>query len=358
MRPRELLAESWRNIASGASRPLALASLLVVILLVGVAFAMVQAANATSTYRSYLTGGAATTIVVAPGGIDAGRCAALAKVDGVTGAFALRQLPEEAVLAVLPSFGQPQLELVGDIVGMLGGSPSSAPGVFLSEQLAGQLGAHAGDPLPLRDGETRVSGVFAYPADGRQQFLADVVVVPVSATAQPFDQCWVTVWPPRDEFRSLLSTVLASTGQDAGAAEFQSLNPSLGTPRTLDELIDESRAQLLQLGAICAAAILGFAWVRTRRLDLAMALHLGQSRGAMTVQVLLEATVVAVITTLVVLVPTIIMLSLRTPPEDFAPLAADTALAALATVACVGVGALVGAATIRERSLSDWAKDR
>jgi hypothetical protein len=78
VRPRELIAESWRNIASGASRPLALASLLIVILLAGVAFAMGQAANATSTYRSYLTGGAATTIVIAPGGINAGRCAAVA----------------------------------------------------------------------------------------------------------------------------------------------------------------------------------------------------------------------------------------------------------------------------------------
>lgn len=356
VRWREIAREAWRNTATGTSRPLVLGAILTIVLGVGVAFAAHQTTAAIETYDSYLERGSATTVIRSPNGIDPQRCAALNEVAGVRGAVALRQDPDGVTLAALPSFEQPRIAAVGDVSAMLGSPPAMMPGVLLSEEMSTRLGLAPGESLALSAGKTTLAGTFAYPDDGRIPLFATAVVEPLPRGDAPFDQCWVTVWPPRDDYRSLLtSSIIPIEGQ---SPETQLLNHSLGEPRPLSVLVADSSAGWMQAGGALLAFFLGGAWVRSRRVELALALHLGQPRHALYAQVVGEATLVAWTVAPATFVLTVIMVAPRLPGPELASVVLGAAATALGIVAALSAGVLTGLLFVHEAKISDWAKDR
>jgi len=323
---------------------------------VGVIFATSQVIIAIQRFDTYLAGGAATTVVRAPGAIDAQRCAALGDTAGVRGSVALREEPAGAVLDVLPSITQPRFSAAGDLPRTLGSDPVARPGVMVSEEFAQRLGLAPGDEISLKDGATLLAGTYRYPDDGRLPLLASAVIVPVPAGATPFDQCWVTVWPPREDFRSMLTSVLIAS--DAAQTETQLLGSTLGAPQTLASLISASPAVWLQAGAAAVALILGVVWVRTRRVELALALHLGQSRAALHTQSVLEAALVGIPVAAAGLALTTTLIAAQVNPTHAPAAALGATATTVAILAALLSGVLIGAQSVRASKISDWAKDR
>lgn len=357
MRTRDIATEAWRNIASGASRPLLLFSLFALTLLLGVSFSAQLTASAMQRYATYDTSGAATTVIQAPASIDARRCTALDRVQGVTAAAALRQLPSEIRLAALPRFGQPQIEVFGDLFGLLGGKNTGTSGVFLSEGFASQLGLHAGDPLALTDTTTRLAGVFEFPEDGRLQLLANAVVSPTPDATAPFDECWVRVWPPNAQLTSLFDSVVLS-GTQSAAAEFKLLNGTLGDPQSLSDLLADSHVAAIEAAGAGGALLLGFVVIRIRRLDLAVALHVGQSRMAQLAQILIEVAPIGLAAAVMVGVGTVAGVSVLVPEVGVVSIAHGAVVTGSALLGCLLAGVVVSHATIRAAKFGDWAKDR
>jgi hypothetical protein len=353
----EVFLEAGRNVASGASRPLFLLTGFMLMLLLGLTLGAQLTANAMLTYASYNVNGASTTVIRALGGVDPRACARLSTLRGVTGAVAMRQRGSEVRVAVLPRFGQPDIEVFGDLFGVLGGEASGVPGILLSRPFADQLGLRAGSPFALTDGASRVAGVFNYPDDGRQQVLANAVVVPTPNPEGAFDECWVTVWPPDPRLAALHTSVLLGQGQ-SGGVEFQLLNGTLGEPKPLLQLFEESHVQTVKLAGVVGSLLLGFVWLLTRRLDLAVALHVGQSRCAQVGQVLSEALSVALIAASAVVVGTLLVVGRGLSMGDFAILAVSTVARAVAALGGLVAGILMAHLTVHATKFGDWAKDR
>ncbi len=333
-----------------------LAGLLVLVLALGVTGVAQQTAMAIDRYNAFLSSGAATTVIRSPGGVDAERCDWLNGVAGVVGAAALRERPEGITLAALPSFAQPRIQAVGDVLAVLGSTSATGPGVLLSESLAMKLGIEPGDVLALDPGETVLSGVFPYPDDGRLPLLASAVVEPIPSSGERFDQCWVTLWPPSEKHRSLpLTAVIPIEGQ---SIETQLLNQSLGEPRSLDALVAASPAGWMRATAVLLAILLGTVWVRSRRVELALALHLGQSRAALNAQTLAELVVVIGAIIPAAFVATAVALASRLGSDHLAGVVLGAGATSLAIVAALAAGVLIGLAFVHEGKMSDWARDR
>lgn len=353
---RELLREAWRNTASGTSRPITLMALLALALGIGVGFAGHQQASAVEQYNLYLSGGAATTIVRSSSGIDAARCAMLGEISGIQGAVALREVPGGLTLAAMPSFSQAHFHAVGDVISVLGGQRSATPGVLLSAPMAERLGLTPGDALALTERKTVLAGVFAYPEDRRLPLLSTAIVEPVARAEIAFDQCWVTIWPPREEYRALLDTAVTAAGSQS--VEIMQLNSALGIPRSLDTLVERANVRWLQAGAVVLALVIGAVWVRSRRVELALARHLGQSRGAQHAQVLTEAALVACVVALAAVVGTAIALSLRLDSDWLVALTTESTATAVAVLLALTAGILLALTSVHPSRISDWAKDR
>lgn len=357
MRLSEVLREAWRNIASGASGPLWLASAFAIAMVAGVVLPALVMSDVSRSYRGMLESGSATTIVRAIEGIDARACVALGDVTGVVGAAAIRHETSGLSVAALPRFEQTHIEVAGDLVAVLGGRRAAGSGVYVSSVFAEQLGVVAGDDLALTAGNARIAGVFEYPDDGRHPVLGSAIVVPVPADDRVFTECWVTVWPPDQRHSSLFLTVLRGESPSQ-PAEIQILNGTAGHPRALSTLIEESPVDLLEGGAVSVSALLGAVWLRTRRTDLALRMHLGQGRLAQCLQSCVEAAIpVTVVGAFGVVIGYLVSIRIL-PPEDSAWIAGVGAATAGAAVVAVLAGVCVASLTIRDRRLGDWSRER
>lgn len=355
-----------------------------------------------ATYRE---SGAAVLTLAAPGGIDGERCRALAQTDGVTASAALRAREQPLIAAALPDAPLPAYDVTGDIARLLGGgvggraeslgagTPGAVAGVGphgasggaadaigaavpsdVADELLGRLGPSApaqpnadratGAPsnplgsIATAEGPLLVGSVYAYPADGRRPGFGWAALIPAVDTSAPFDECWISAWPQSDDTRSLLLTALRP-GADAGddRPELGQLNASLGLRFDGAERFSARLTAWAPLTATILAALLAGTAVWTRRLQIASDLHAGVRRRDVIVILLVETLAWAAAGAL---------LTLGAAALLAAPIGGRDGLALIAgavpTVLGMPVGALVGAAvvaaSIRERHLFRYFKDR
>ena len=76
-----------------------------------------------------------------------------------------------------------------------GNAKADVSGVWVPRDVAKDFRLAVGSALRTREGTTRVAGVFDWPNDGRDTRFAYAFIVPVSASASTFDECWVKRWP-------------------------------------------------------------------------------------------------------------------------------------------------------------------
>ena len=374
MRPQAVLREATRDVSTGTSK--FLLYFLVYLALLGLltAHEVTSVSAAIDSAQKFQQAGANVRIVSSAGRVDGAACVALADNYDVSAA-AVRQLPGQFRAATMRSVPLPQYVATPDIEnvlgverwgagdGALGGTGGavgahgeSDTGVFVGSQVLDQFGEGlrtlAGDPEELT-----IAGVYPYPDDGRTPGYGFAVVIPEQTSSEPYDECWVKSWPELPEVNGLLhSVVIPSEKSDAASPDLSQLNTTLG--RTFDgaAMFNNRMSRFDTYVALLTGATIGFFAVRSRRLELASALHAGVGRGSLTLTQLLQQCVWIALASGVTFAATAVFASYY--PDD-----AGSLLGIAARVIGLGaVGALAGvvgaAVTIRERALFVYFKQR
>ncbi|WP_288921777.1 ABC transporter permease [uncultured Bifidobacterium sp.] len=381
---RAIWREACRNLLTGPSRTVALTLVLAACMIGAITVDWLQIRNLESNAAAWVSAGASTYVITAPGHIDGQTCSRLQAVDGVLAAGAFRSVDTRTVLAAFPSTGVPTYQTTPNAVTVFDiasnglradGASSSARGlgdgmgIVLSREAADLIGADAGDRLALADGrQTTVTAVYDYPDDGRASGYGYAALEPVPENGM-FDSCMVAAWPIPDDLDALLRYTVGDVEPSAAAdvnesdssqsvdATISQLNATLGTvPPSASSFRHRLTGMAFIVVTVVALLAAGAsAW--SRRVELASALHAGYRRIALITQLTMETTAICCAG---------MMLSL--PLAAYAVTASQTgdrlamAVALARIVVAVDAGALAGtmlvAAGVRERLLFRFFKER
>lgn len=354
-----LARETWRDMTSGTAW-IGIWTLLAALLLGGGISLDVQViareARAAADYQASL---ASVRVVESNQAIDGATCRALAELDGVKGAIAIRKAPEPLSPAAMPSASLQTWEYTGGIEGVfdMTSHDPAASGIILAEQVASALGLVAGDEAALKSGaSTPVKGVYAWDEnDGRRTGYAYSALVPVPARGR-FDACWVRLWPLNPAVDSLMRLAVIP-GDEHQQVDTYSVNASLGAAfdgpgRYAGRITAPIAWILFGLGLGIGALS-----VRRRRLELASDLHAGVSRTDLVAKVELHTAVIALFAA-ILSVPVLTGMILRVPEADRPALWAHAGLLGLVGASGLLLGALLVALALREKKLFDYFKTR
>ena len=355
---REVAREAWRDIASGAAWAVTGAVVLAVLLGGVVGLRSAAVAKDVRAAAVFVTSGAATTVQRAERRIDGRVCDALADTEGVVASGALRRLEVGTVPAALPGSAVPTYEVTAGLLGVLGVTGrTGAAGVVVSSSVHDALGLDPGDPLVTTDGRgTEVAAVYDHPDDGRDPDLEYALLAPTVDDGKPFDACWVTVWPQRDDTPALLRrAVLPGTGaDDEDRPTVGQLNPRLGAVF----VPAASGSATIPFGAAALTGLtVGGAAVARRRLALASDLHVGVPRSAQVLGVVLQHLVWGAVGALVAAGVAVVLVR-GLPAGDAVPIVLEAAATSVLGLVAVLVGGAVAAVAVRERSLHRYFRSR
>lgn len=358
MRPASLLSECARNIGSGTTRAMLGLLMLTSSLLAALTMDGLEARSIMLDQRQMLNSGAATVTVAAPGGIDPERCASLNDVSGVHGAFAFRAAQARLNIAALPDSSVPLYDTVGNPLGVLGGTSTHPTGILLASQLAHLLSLAPSETLALIGPEpsTGLAGTFTYPEDGRDSQLAAAALQPSPPQGQ-FDSCWFTIWPPNPTLERLSASVLV-TGVDTGTVTTGQLNQTLGLPTDTNAVLAQRPTRFLPAVAAILAALITFTLVRTRRVEFAIARHLGQTRRDQSIQILIETSAWALTSTALTAALLSHTLSPSLTRDELTWVLTSTGTVLAGCMLATLTGALTAALTITERRMNTWPRDK
>lgn len=381
---RAIWREACRNLLTGTSRTVALTLVLAACMIGAITVDWLQIRNLESNAAAWVSAGASTYVITAPGHIDGQTCSRLQAVDGVLAAGAFRSVDTRTVLAAFPSTGVPTYQTTPNAVTVFDiasnglhadGASSSARGlgdgmgIVLSREAADLIGADVGDRLALADGrQTTVTAVYDYPDDGRASGYGYAALEPVPENGM-FDSCMVAAWPIPDDFDALLRYTVGDAEPSAAAdvnesdssqsvdATISQLNATLGTvPPSASSFRHRSTGMAFVVVTVVALLAAGAsAW--SRRVELASALHAGYRHVTLIAQLTMETAAICGAGTMMALPLAAYAVTTSQPGDRLAM------VAALARIAVsVDIGALVGiilvAAGVRERLLFRFFKER
>ena len=381
---RAIWREACRNLLTGTSRTVALTLVLAACMIGAITVDWLQIRNLESNAAAWVSAGASTYVITAPGHIDGQTCSRLQAVDGVLAAGAFRSVDTRTVLAAFPSTGVPTYQTTPNAVTVFDiasnglhadGASSSARGlgdgmgIVLSREAADLIGADVGDRLALADGrQTTVTAVYDYPDDGRASGYGYAALEPVPENGM-FDSCMVAAWPIPDDFDALLRYTVGDAEPSAAAdvnesdssqsvdATISQLNATLGTvPPSASSFRHRSTGMAFVVVTVVALLAAGAsAW--SRRVELASALHAGYRHVTLIAQLTMETAAICGAGTMMALPLAAYAVTTSQPGDRLAM------VAALARIAVsVDIGALVGiilvAAGVRERLLFWFFKER
>lgn len=352
---RSVLSEAGRNLLTGTTRA-GIWALVLLIVVGGLAATDTRSVvGVLSDAQDFRDAGAATFVLSAPGSVDGGRCESLTRIEGVTGAGPSRA-GDPVRLAALPSTEILTYDVAPSFLPLIGVQDRGA-GVVVPRSVADLLGP--AQTITLDDGRTLpVSGIYAYPEDGRSTVLAHTVLttVPTSGT---FDACWVSIWPTSASTTRLLRYALRfeAPASDSAEVTVRQLNATLGESFDVRTRLTSRPTTAVGWVAVAAGAALGAASVRRRRLELASSRHTGVPGSALTAQVVVE-TLAWALAGAVLAAPMVWWLADVDNPAS----TAAVWWVGLRTV-LIGAGATVPAAALatwltRERHLFRYFKDR
>ena len=290
MKPTAILSEAWRDIATGAARALACATILTVIAVAVATFDLTGILALQHESRQWVDSAAAIHIISGGKQIDSASCASLTRATGTTGngggatpiqaAGALRAAGEITLTAMpaAPLDAWQATPGFADVLG-IGVTQQTRPGVWISSQLARTLHVREGDDLATTRGRMHVSAVFAWPDDSRDQRLAYAVVSPVPAgSARQWDECWATIDPANPDAEDLLNTTATAIPGAAPATQTKQANTMLGTNPDLDTRYRQRTTRIMLAITPIAAFAIALTATRARRIEIADDLHMGIPR--------------------------------------------------------------------------------
>lgn len=355
MRASAVVSEAWRNLRTGTSRALLLTTLLAAVTgLLGIADIMSVHALEQKA-EQYLGSGAAIRAVSIDALVDPQSCEALGSATTVRAAGAIAAATPITATA-LPRSPLPAFTVTPSFATVLGLDPAHASGVWISASLAQTLHAGIGTSLATAEGPLEISGIFAWPDDGRDSRVGSAVLVP-DRTLKRFDECWAAVWPTSDETDDLLRFAADPWALTDSAVTVTQVNRNFGTSfEGHAEFLGRSTRHILPVSVV-AGFFIAVTSVRLRRLEYAGALHAGQSRAASAAVCLLETLVWSGAGALISTAA--LVLTARITSLDGGLVTATTGLrAACATMAGTVLGAAISIALVRESHLFRYFKDR
>ncbi len=348
--------EAARNVLSGTTHALRYAVAL------GVALAALATAEVVGTdailsrAAAYRDSGGSVLTLEAVGQVDGSACDALGDAPGVRAAGALRAEPEPLIASALPRGPIAAYAVTGGLLEVLGAERTAEPGVVLSRMASEGLGVGAGEPLAMTTGSTAVHGVYDWPDDGRRSGLGYAALVPTRAN-DTYDQCWVDAWPAPPNLPTLVRTVLLRSADGTAPVVVSRLNASLGATFDGHELYAARVTRFAVAAGVATGLVVGLVSVRTRRLELASARHVGTGAAAQHVQILLECTTWGLAAVALASGPVAVAVAAGTG-GDRASLLAGALHVALPGAVSALLGAQCGVLTTREDQLFRYFKNR
>lgn len=303
-----LAGEAGRNVGAGTTRALRYALALAVILCVCAVSDVVTVRDLVVRAQEYRDSGAAIVTIEAPGLVDGRTCDSFADLPGVRAAGAIAHdddplvpaaLPSGSIASVRVSPGAPRLFRVEDsgvagvflsrgVLDALGGSVRSGDRPSDNALGSKEPGSNAPGTLRLREGSVPVRGWFEWPDDGRRPGFSYAALSEDAGTL-PFDECWVDAWPAPGRLAEIMRTAVHPdpTGQIRVIAS--QVNTTRGRSFDGSRSYVERVTRYAPYVALGAGLAVGYVSVRSRRLELAAAQHVGVGRVQQAAQVLLEA---------------------------------------------------------------------
>ncbi|MDR3108052.1 MAG: hypothetical protein LBU05_07690 [Bifidobacteriaceae bacterium] len=289
MLTREIFREAGRNLATGTSRMLVLATAAGAVMAALAAADGRAVAGLIDANRTYQAQAATTWVVKAPGQIDPAACESLNRLANVTAAGAIKPADPGLTSGLLPRNPITRYLVTPAFTDLLDDFRTSGrPGLILSSQVAAVLGAEVGQMIALTGGQADVAGTYTYPDDGRTPGLGWAVLEPTNAQTG-FDECWVGIAPDSAAVRALLATSARFTPGDQTSPQVTQLNSTLGPPADQAAAFHARQTSPAPAVAATAAALIAAAAVWARRLELAAARHARVPRLASMVQLATEA---------------------------------------------------------------------
>lgn len=346
--------EVWRNLTTGTSRAGLFASVSVIVLGLIVLAEVVTIAGLVSAGVEYRASGAAITTLTLPGRIDGRACENLNRSAGVIAAGAMREAGGVS-LTVLPGTPLDQYLSTPSFPRVLGASDRGR-GAYFSMEVVDAVGRR---PLAIDGRLVPVRGEFPYPSDGRRAGFGWAMLSPTTEAGGPFDECWVEVWPEREDTRQMLLTTLTpdALGADGDEPQVAQLTSRYGSEFGGAAVYEQRATRFAGTVAFALGGVLAAIAVRLRRVEIASSLHAGAARKTLTLQHVIEV--------LAWSVPAAVWA--WAAGSSTAALAAPTELAALALRSAhlaagfaLGsvVGVVVGSLLVRERALWSYLKSR
>ena len=374
MRLASILSEAMLNIGSGAARA---AVWFLAVAVAGTLIGGFEALAVIGQERAAVTriraAADVTTIVSPVSVIDGASCDRLVEADGGPQSAGAMREGEQITPRSTPGRSIGSYEVTAGMIGLLaaaggdgsvdtaaGGSAADADptGVWVSSTLAHDFGWAKGVTIETDHGDIPVAGVFDWPNDGRDTRFAYALIVPATADAKPFSECWAKQWPRTDAVESLLATTAIageSTTQTLPGATM--LNKSLDRGWNAAALYETRMTRMLLWAALAVGLVIGVASVHRRRLEYAGALHCGQRKSDQLLAALVETLVWAGGATMAGL-SLIAALCLRASPSDPAAVLLAAARAPAALFAGVLVATVAGVLAVRESRLFRLFKGR
>ncbi len=351
---RSMAGESRRNVATSPLRSFIHGAVLASLIVASALLDAVMIAGLERQADAFRAAGGATRVLSSPAAIDRDLCERLPTAAGFAASGSLAQ-GESISLLEAGSSTLPVYEISPGLAARLGITDTGAGGVYLATTFAAELGADRGTVLMARDGPVTVLGTFAPgPREGGEARLSSALISIVAPTGSA-SECWADTWPATRDRDPLLLTALSP---DASSKEtsLDPLNPVAGQVFTGVEAFAERATRYTPALAAAGALVLGVAYSRGRRLELAGSLHAGASRAFVMGTMLAEATLVGLPASAVAaLVSVAVALLLQI---DMGTLLPVLALPAGTAVAMFVLGVAAAASTVRESDLFALFKAR
>ncbi|MDR2453166.1 MAG: hypothetical protein LBD51_01135 [Bifidobacteriaceae bacterium] len=349
--------EAWRDVVSGTTRCAVWAGPAALVMAACAAFDMVQIDSLVRQAAEFEEAGASVRIIQTQRLVDGPACAAIGQQPFLEGG-ALREEPAKTAAAVLPSSPMATYSVTEGLLALVPViSDSGGAGVFVSLDAAEALGVGAGGSFQSTSGEVRVRGIFDWPQDGRRRGFGYAVLEPAAAEGA-FDECWARMAPAGEDLSGLLAATLLPHDVEARkSVALSQLNSTLGERFDGAARLAERTSRWTWLVALAGCGILGFASVRSRKLELASDLHAGVGKLALIGLMALEAGWWAAVSVALAGAASGIVIGLG---SGLAVGATATAALLVLGQGLVGalMGAVAGAASIREAALFRYAKSR
>lgn len=357
MKLRSILSEGYRDTVSGTSRALVFFGVLCGFLVLLVVIDCVGMNRLLEQAREFRERGAATLIVISESGIDGRACEAIAQVDGVLSAGAIRSSSEVITPTLLRGSPIPVHAVSEQFLTVLGAAASGAGGLYVSNDVWTALGHVDGSRLAAESGSLPIGGVFSYPTDGRRSGLGWAAVNIVDST-DPFDECWVSLWPPNPDIRPiLLSSLAIDAGNQAREVVIEQLNAQLGTAFNGATEFKGRIGRFAPLVVAIFAFVLALTAVRVRRLELASRLHDGMNHVDLTCLLILEHAAWALPAAMCASAVSAVLASTN-PIPDARVIGVTAMMAAVTALVSTLAGTALAVMLVRERQYFAYFKDR